>query len=445
MLSPLKCNDAGRLVADVLHAPPADTAPLARLVYEKTAGNPFFTIQFLTALVEGGLLVRGARWSWNLEDIRAQGFTDNVADLMLAKLRRLPAVTRDALKQLACLGNDVALAMLAIIRDGSEGELVAELRPAIRAGLLVRLGGSYRFLHDRVQEAAYALIPEDSRPAMHLAIGRRLIAGTAPSAVAERVFEIVGQINRGAALITAPDERQQVAELNFLAGQRAKASTAYASALTYLVAAAAFVQDDAWQTQSNFVFALEYHRAECEFLTGASAEADARLAELARRATELRNLAAVTRLRLELFLALGQRERAVEVGIDYLRRAGVRCSEHPKRDEVLQEYAHMWQKLGERPIEALLDLPLMTDAVTHGTMDVLTALMLPAWYTDVHLGSLIIARMANLSLQFGNSDASCLAYAWLGMILGPHYGDYKAAFRFGQVGRYLEPVMNLYE
>ncbi|KWK73366.1 ATP-binding sensor histidine kinase [Burkholderia ubonensis] len=437
VLSPLKCNDAGRLVADVLHAPPADTAPLARLVYEKTAGNPFFTIQFLTALVEGGLLVRGARWSWNLEDIRAQGFTDNVADLMLAKLRRLPAVTRDALKQLACLGNDVALAMLAMIRDGSEGELVAELRPAIRAGLLVRLGGSYRFLHDRVQEAAYALIPEDSRPAMHLAIGRRLIAGTAPSAVAERVFEIVGQINRGAALITAPDERQQVAELNFLAGQRAKASTAYASALTYLVAAAAFVQDDAWQTQPNFVFALEYHRAECEFLTGASAEADARLAELARRATELPNLAAVTRLRLELFLALGQRERAVEVGIDYLRRAGVRCSEHPKRDEVLQEYAHMWQKLGERPIEALLDLPLMTDAVTHGTMDVLTALMLPAWYTDVHLGSLIIARMANLSLQFGNSDASCLAYAWLGMILGPHYGDYKAAFRFGQVGRYL--------
>lgn len=439
-LTPLGRDDAGRLVADALRASPADTAPLARLVHEKTAGNPFFTIQFLTALAEGGLLVfdpRGAGWSWDLEEIRAKGFTDNVADLMLAKLRRLPAATRNALKPMACLGNDAALPILALVQDASEAEFDAALRPAIRAGLVLRLDGSYRFLHDRVQEAAYALIPEARRPAMHLAIGRRLAAGTAPEAVAERVFEIVGQLNRGAALITAPDERQQVAELNFLAAQRAKTSTAYASALTYLTAAAAFVQDNAWQSHPNFVFALEFHRAECEFLTGASAEADARLAELACRATGLPNLAAVTQLRLELFLALGQRERAVEVGLGYLRRAGVQCSDHPSKDEVLQEYAHMWRQLGERPIESLLDLPLMTDAVTCGTMDVLTALMLPAWYTDVNLGSLIIGRMANISLQHGNSDASCLAYAWLGMLLGPHYGDYKAAYRFGLVGRHL--------
>ncbi|MDR0241697.1 MAG: AAA family ATPase [Burkholderia sp.] len=437
VLGPLECQDAGRLVADVLHASPAETEPLARLVHEKTAGNPFFTVQFLAALAEDGLLVRGTEWSWNLEEIRAQGFTDNVADLMLAKLRRLPAATRDALKQLACLGNDVALAKLVMVQDSSEAELDAGLGPAIRAGLVMRFGGSYRFLHDRIQEAAYALIPGDARPAMHLAIGRRLAAGTAPGALADCVFEIVGQLNRGAALITAPDERGHAAELNILAARRAKASTAYASALTYLVAAAAFVEDDAWQTRPDFVFELEFQRAECEFLTGASAEADARLADLAHRATELPNLAAVTRLRLELFLALGQRERAVEVGLDYLRRAGVRCSGHPDPEEVLLEYARIWQQLGDRPIEALLDLPLMTDAVTCGTMDVLTALMLPAWYTDVRLGSLIIARMANISLQFGNVDGSCLAYAWLGMILGPHYGDYKAAFRFGQVGRSL--------
>ncbi|WP_455281348.1 trifunctional serine/threonine-protein kinase/ATP-binding protein/sensor histidine kinase [Cupriavidus necator] len=436
-LSPLGFDDVSRLIVDALHCAPGDAAPLARLVQEKTGGNPFFAIQFLTALTEEGLLVfdhRGARWSWDLEQIRAKGFTDNVVDLMLAKLRRLPAATRNALKQLACLGNDAAIAILAMVQDASEAELDAALWPAVRAGLVLRLGNTYRFLHDRIQEAAYALIPEGARPAVHLAIGRRLAAGTPPEAIAERVFEIVGQLNRGTDLITAAEEREQVAELNLLAGQRAKASTAYTSALTYLTAGAALVQGDAWKHRPKFAFAFEFHLAECEFLTGASAAADARLAELACRAASLPDLASVTQLRLELFLALGQRERAVEVGLDYLYRAGVQCSAHPTDEEVLQEYDRMWRQLGDRPIEALLDLPMMTNAVACETMDVLTALMLPAWYTDVNLGSLIIGRMANLSLEHGNSDASCLAYTWLGMILGPQSGDYKAAFRFGQLG-----------
>ncbi|MCY1253398.1 Adaptive-response sensory-kinase SasA [compost metagenome] len=436
-LSPLGFDDVSRLIVDALHCAPGDAAPLARLVQEKTGGNPFFAIQFLTALTEEGLLVfdhRGARWSWDLEQIRSKGFTDNVVDLMLAKLRRLPAATRSGLKQLACLGNDAAIATLAMVQDASEAVLDAALWPAVRAGLVLRLGNTYRFLHDRIQEAAYALIPEDARPAAHLAIGRRLAAGTPPEAIAERVFEIVGQLNRGADLITAAEEREQVAELNLLAGQRAKASTAYASALTYLTAGAALMQGDAWKRRPKFAFALEFHLAECEFLTGAPAAADARLAELACRAASLFDLASVTQLRLELFLALGQRERAVEVGLDYLYRAGVQCSAHPTDEEVLQEYDRMWRQLGDRPIEALLDLPMMTNAVACETMDVLTALMLPAWYTDVNLGSLIIGRMANLSLEHGNSDASCLAYTWLGMLLGPRSGDYKAAFRFGQLG-----------
>ncbi len=263
-----------------------------------------------------------------------------------------------------------------MVQDVSEAELDAALWPAVRAGLVLRLGNTYRFLHDRIQEAAYALIPEGARPAAHLAIGRRLTAGTPPEAIAERVFEIVGQLNRGADLITAAEEREQVAELNLLAGQRAKASTAYASALTYLTAGAALMQGDAWKRRPKFAFALEFHLAECEFLTGAPAAADARLAELAGRAASLPDLAAVTQLRLELFLALGQRERAVEVGLDYLYRAGVQCSARPTDEEVLQEYDRMWRQLGDRPIEALLDLPMMTNAVACETMDVLTALML---------------------------------------------------------------------
>ncbi len=352
VLAPLGRDDVSQLIADALHCAPDQAASLARLVQEKTGGNPFFAIQFLTALAEEGLLTfdhRDARWSWDLEKIRAKGFTDNVAELMLGKLRRLPAATRDTLKQLACLGNEAAIEMLATVQDGGEAVLDAALWPAVRAGLVSRLPGTYRFLHDRIQEAAYALIPEISRPAAHLAIGRRLVAGTPAEAIAERVFEIVGQLNRGAGLITAVEERERMAELNLLAGQRAKASTAYASALAYLTAGAGFMQDDAWRRRPRFAFALTFHLAECEFLTGAADKAEARLSALLRRTESLPDLAAITQLRLQLFLALGQRERAVEVGLDYLRRAGVEYSAHPTKEDVSRNTSECGEILAIAP------------------------------------------------------------------------------------------------
>ncbi len=248
------------------------------------------------------------------------------------------------------------------------------------------------------------------------------------------VFEIVSQLNRGAALITAAEEREQLAELNLIAGRRAKASTAYASALTYLTAGAALLPEDAGSAAYELTFALELHRAECEFLTGELVEAEARLAALASRAASLPDLATVTRLRVDLFMTLGRSDRAVEVGLDYLRRIGIAWSAHPTREEVRQEYERIWRQLGDRPIEALLDLPRMTDPVACGTMDVLTALVSPALFTDENLRCLVIGRMANLSLEHGNSDASCYAYTALGTVLGPYFGDYKAGFRFGQLG-----------
>ena len=437
VLAPLGLGDVGRLIADALHGERDGAKPLARLVHEKTAGNPFFTIQFLTTLAEEGLLAFDhgeARWSWDLERIEAKGFTDNVVELMLGKLGRLPEATQTALRQLACLGNGAAIATLAMVRGGSEEALDAALWEAVRAGLVFRQEGTYWFLHDRVQEAAYALIPEGERAAEHLRIGRQLAAGTPPDAIEESVFEIVSQLNRGAALITAAEEREQLAGLNLLAGRRAKASTAYASALTYLTTGVALLPDDAWERRPELAFALELHRAECEFLTGALMEAEARLAELASRAASLPDLATVTRLRVDLVMTLGQSDRAVAVGLDYLRRVGIAWSAHPTQEEVRQEYARIWRQLGDRPIEALLNLPRMADPVACGTMDVLTALVSPALFTDENLRCLVIGRMGNLSLEHGNSDASCYAYTAVGTVLGPYFGDYKAGFRFGQLG-----------
>ena len=331
-LSPLAREDVGHLIADALRCDSGRAAPLAQLVHEKTGGNPFFAIQFMSALADEGLLTfdhDDAQWCWDLDRIHAQGYTDNVVDLVVGKLSRLPEATQVALRQLSCLGNSAAIAILSMVQGRSEAALDAALWEAVRAGLVFGREGAYRFLHDRIQEAAYALIPEGERAAEHLRIGRLLAARTPPEAIEENVFEIVSQLNRGAALIASGEERERVAELNLIAGRRAKASTAYASALTYLTAGAALLPADRWERRHELAFALELNRAECEFLTGALAEAEARLAELASRAVSLPDLATVTRLRVDLFMTLGRSDRAVAVGLDYLRRVGIAWPAHP--------------------------------------------------------------------------------------------------------------------
>ena len=233
---------------------------------------------------------------------------------MVGKLSRLPAETQTALQQLACLGNVAEITMLSIVLGKSNEDVRADLWDAVRLELVEHLEGSYKFVHDRVQEAAYSLIPERLRAEAHLRIGRLLTAHTPAEKREEAIFEIVNQLNRGAALITSRDEREQLAELNLLAGQRAKASTAYASALTYLTAGAALLPEDSWERRHELTFALELHRAECEFLTGALAEAEQRLNVLSTRAANTVERATVACLRVDLYTTLDQSSRAIAVG-----------------------------------------------------------------------------------------------------------------------------------
>ncbi|WP_437821538.1 AAA family ATPase [Sorangium sp. So ce1078] len=437
VLGSLSRDNLAALVSDALHCPPEGAAPLSNLVYEKTAGNPFFAIQFLTALHDERLIdfdERAEAFRWNVAKTREKGFTDNVVDLMIGKLMRLPRRVQGALKQLACLGSTADVALLAMVQGGSEEDMHADLWDAVHEGLVFRLDGTYKFLHDRVQEAAYSLIPEGERAAAHLQIGRLLASRTAPEEIEEKIFEIVNQLNRGAVLITSREERERAAELNLIAGKRAKGSTAYASALKYLAAGAAFLEEDSWDRRYELTFALAFHRAGCEFLTGELGAAEERLSELSRRAGSLVDVAAVTFARVDLYTTLDRSELAVEICLEYLRRIGVDWSPHPTDEEVRQEYERMWRKLGSRPIEEILDLPPMTDPDCRATIDVLTSCDAPALFTDENLLCLMNARVANLSLEYGNSDGSCLAYVRVGTSLGPRFGDYRAGFRFGKLG-----------
>src|SRR5208283_669497 len=227
-LWPLARDDLRQLIADSVRCEPERAAPLAQVVHQKTGGNPFFAIQFISALAEEGLLAfdhGGGRWSWDPNRIHAEGYTDNVVELMVGKLNRLPLQTQKALQELACLGNSTEISTLSIVHGTSEEEVHSDLWEAIRLEFIVRLKDSYKFVHDRIQEAAYSLIPEEMRAETHLRMGRRLAAHTPPEKRKEAIFEIVNQFNRGAALITSRDEREQLAELSLHAGERAKAST----------------------------------------------------------------------------------------------------------------------------------------------------------------------------------------------------------------------------
>ena len=437
-LAPLDQEHIGRLIADGLGCEMTSALPLAQLVHGKTAGNPFFVLQFLSSLADEGLLtfdheVQG--WSWNLDCIRAKSHAGNVVDLVVAKLDRLPDEAQKALQQLACLGNIADVTTLATILGTSEDEVHAALCEAVRIELVERQQHAYRFVHDRVQEAAYLLISEDERAAAHLRIGRLLVAQTSPDTHEEAIFEIVNQLNRGAELIASQDEREHLAELNLIAGRRAKAATAYASALTYLTAGAALLADDCWTRRHALTFGLKLHLAECEFLTGALAEAETRLAELSQRGADTVEQAAVAGLRIDVYTTLDRSDGAIAVGLDYLRRhLGIDWSPNPTDEGVQREYELIWSQLGSRAIEELVDLPLMADPASAATLDILTRLVGAVWHTNANLACIAICRAVNLSLEGGNCDSSCYHYVSLGYIAGPRFGDYAAGYRFGRLG-----------
>ena len=241
-----------------------------------------------------------AAWTWDLDRIRAKRYSDNVVDLMLGKLRRLPHHTQTALQQLACLGNMADIATLGVVFGQSEEEIHAALLEAVRAGLILRLEDSYAFLHDRIQEAAYALISENERAEVHLRIGRVLLASLAEDRLAEHVFDIANQLNRGAELLIDHEEKVKIAAVDLRAGRKAKASAAYASAREYFAAGMALLDEQDWSNEYELTFSLWLERAECELLTGDFDTAGQLIGGLMQRAASKVDEAAVGHLKVQL-------------------------------------------------------------------------------------------------------------------------------------------------
>ncbi len=437
-LSTLDGRHVSQLLADAFSCDTRSVGGLAELLLQKTDGNPFFVSQFLSTLTDEGLIAFDpvqSRWSWDLKRIDAKAYSDNVADLMIGKLVRLSAVAQQALQHMACLGNIATVATLATVRDTTDVELHASLAEARRQELVVLVEGSYRFAHDRVHEAAYALIPSERRAALHLVIGKKLVAHTPPEDVSEAVFEIVNQLNRASSLMTAQDDREQLAEFNLLAGRRAQASSAYVSALGYLTTGAAFLAEDSWHRRRELAFALELATAHCEFASGMIAEAEKRLRRLSLRAGTTEERVAIASLQIDLYQAMDRNGDAVSVGLEALQHLGIKIPEHPTDADARQAYDRIWTGLGSRAIEDLVDLPLASSPDALAALDLLIRVGVPGHhFRSIHLLAVVVCTAVRLGLERGHSDASCIAYAQMGFLAGPVFGQFDAGYRFGRLG-----------
>jgi predicted ATPase/signal transduction histidine kinase/GAF domain-containing protein/CheY-like chemotaxis protein len=435
VLGPLGLGDIGRLVADALHCAPERARPLAELIVEKTGGNPFFATQFMTALADEGLLALDSvagTWAWDTDRIRAKNYTDNVVALMVQRMKRLSTATQDALKHLACLGNVAEVGMLSIVYQNAEQTTHAALQEAVGTGLMLRQGHSYRFLHDRIQQAAYSLFPEEHRAAVHLRIGRTLLTGMTADELSERLFEVANQLNRGGTLIVEPVEKAQVAAINLRAGRKAKASAAYASALEYFAAGMAMLDDD-WIGQYELTFNLWLERARCELLGGNFENVEQLVAELLKRGASKVHQAAIYDLKARLHTVQGEYSQAVEDALACLRLFGIKLPATPSAEEVEAEYETVWRNLNERPIENLIDLPRMIDPELQMAMQVLSTLAEVSWFTDFQLYCMLVCRTVNISMQHGVSGPSAHTYGCLGSLLGPVFHRYREGYRLGRL------------
>lgn len=265
-LSPLSHHSVSMMIADTLQSPTAKIQPLAEIVSSKTHGNPFFVNQFLTMLHQRKIIRfgrDGKSWEWEALEIEALGITDNVVDLLISRLRRLPQETQDAVRLAACIGFQFDLKTLSLIIGCFPEKTLVRIRPALQEEMIVPAANEdpislrvynsqenvcFRFQHDRIQQAAYSLVGEDERKSIHFAIGKILLESMPEEKIEEDVFDVLSHLNFAAESINLPEELIKLAELNLKAGLKAIATAAFEPADTYLKMGLSLLSKSAWKS-----------------------------------------------------------------------------------------------------------------------------------------------------------------------------------------------------
>ncbi len=437
-LEPLSLEQLRTLVAEALPGAGEELLlPLSLWAHGKTGGNPFFLIEWLQALHHDGLLVRTPEgsWRWDAERVQARGYSDSVVDFIVRKLRQLPPRTQHLLSRAACLGGSFPLQLLGALCGLAElGEVEQCLEPALQEGVVARSGPEeYRFLHDRLQQAAAALLSEEECAQVHLSTGQLLLASLSPEETRERLFELVGHLNAGAKRLSEPSERLRLARLNAEAGRKAMASVAYRPASRYLKEAFELLPGDPWETDAALAFGLQRDRARCELLSLRFAETRPLVEELVRRARGRGDTVAAYRLKTELHVSTGETASAVTSSLECLALLGVHLPARPSWEEVVAAHEETWALLSERPLERLGALPRMSEEDMQDVMAALDMLFAPAYFSDNHLLILTLCRIVTLTLRHGFTDAAVHGLSWFGVVSGAYFKRYREGLALAQL------------
>ncbi|HJU99628.1 MAG TPA: diguanylate cyclase [Burkholderiaceae bacterium] len=451
-LAPLAEGDVARLVADSLHVPAEAAAPLARLCQRKTGGNPFFLNQFLHAIHDAGQLhYQPAHdcWYWDLAVLEQAAYTDNVVELLVEKIRRLPVPAQQLLQLAAAVGNQFRLDTLAVLVDAAPAQAQQTLWPALQAGLIqprdmrykyldADAAGtdiSYRFLHDRVQQAAYALVPTDARAALHLRIGRLLLRHADERRLEDELFAIVEQYNAGRALVVEARERLQLAQLNCRAGIKARRSAAFQATLEHMNSGLALLPDQPWQAHGALWLELQLGAAEAAYLCGQFERAEAIYPLLMAHAAPLEQVRCIA-VQAHQYQLQGRLPDAIAV-----LRAGLALLDMPVPHDVAKLSARsdaLYAEIERHPLardtQALLDAPELDDGPALAAMQMMQSMWMAAYYAgQQELSVHMVLSMTRLSMQTGVSDFSSVAYVGHALMLALRTGDMALAFRFGEM------------
>ncbi|MEY2935869.1 MAG: hypothetical protein RL033_6618, partial [Pseudomonadota bacterium] len=466
-LEPLSEPHVLELLRDTLPRRTGDLATLAALITRKTGGNPFFVGQFLQEIARQGLLSFdpvGHCWRWDAAAIEAARVTDNVVDLVVEKLVRLEPRTREVLKLAACIGHRFDSHELAVVSGSSPREVAAGLWQALEQGFVVPLDKSYRllshqtepaisastsasdaltahyrFTHDRVQQAAYAMIPAAERGPLHLRIGRHWLE-QAPEGplLEERLFEVVGHLNLGRDQLADAAERLTLARLNLRAAGRAKAAAAHATALELVAISRSLLGAQPWQEQPDLAYAVQLVTAECSYLSGSVKPAFQAIEQLEQNARHLLERVPARNLRTILLTNQGRLTEANRESVETIRLLGVEMPEPTDKaalgQAIGQEFGAFQGALTGRSIESLAEIPAMTEPEKLALVHTFALAIPAAFQSNQELMVLMVLKGVQLPLRHGTAPVSPFFYEQYGIVHTVVTGDYATSYRFGQLG-----------
>ncbi|QMV75989.1 AAA family ATPase [Enterobacter hormaechei] len=432
---PLSVKAVARWLGGIFHARSSGTADLATLIHEKTGGNPLFVQEFFRRIVDDGLVVHNkyqGKWHYDLQAIRARHYTENVVTLVLEQLKEMPVETRRLLGCIACLGCTGELEMLCRVVGRSAAEIRYALHPAVTAQLIVLTEKEYAFTHDRVQEAAFALLDEGEKSHLHLTTASLLADAARQTAGNELLFRAVHHVSAALDCIQPAPQRQRFRELSLQAARRAKRTGDYLSALSYIQTARALGNAG---PVSDFM--LDIEEAGCEFALGHLERTRALCDAILGSPGGLTEKALAANLLAEVYMRQSEIRLALEASLCWLGVFGIQISRYPENAECDEAWQQFCQRTADAPQNPFSQLKLMENAETEAVMNLLYSASIFASFTCPRLHFLLLCRMMHLTLDHGITGASTTAMAWFGVLIGHRYAEYRLGFEYGTLAREL--------